>query len=310
MFTKILVGVDTTPGSPDAAALASALARASGADLLLLSAYQDPLLPFPPSLTRSERVHEAQRVLAEVRPRWAPEGHTRCVPDYSPSHALRRVARVEHAGVVVLGSGRGAAPGHVHAGRTGRQVLHDAPCAVAFAAAGIQGEPIALRRIVVGVDDTPEAKAALALALELAGAAGATLVVVGVVDDRLPVEAAPFGEIIELSRWDEVLTARRDHVHEQLGELLAGQHGHVTVDVRVGSPATELSAAAEGADLLVVGSRRWGVVERIALGSTAEQLVHGAPCSVLVLPRAAASSETASDRRARRGRRAGVPSRP
>jgi nucleotide-binding universal stress UspA family protein len=309
VLTKIVAGVEATPRSPDAAALASALARASGADLLLVSAYQDPLLPFPPGLTRSERVHEAQHLLAEVRPALAPEAHTRCVPDFSPGRALRRTARAEHAGVLVLASSRRAAAEHVRAGRTGRQVLHDAPCAVAFAAAGLQDQPSALRRIVVGVDDTPEAAAALTLALELGRGAGATVVAVGVVDDRLPVEAAPFGEIMELSRWDEVVERRRRHVQARLDELLGKTHGDdVVVDVRVGSPSIELAAASEGADLLVVGSRRWGVGERIALGSTAEELVHGAPCSVLVLPRVADTPGPDADRGARRRRRAGVPS--
>ncbi|HEU4976967.1 MAG TPA: universal stress protein [Baekduia sp.] len=309
MLTKIVAGIDQTPGSHDAAALASALARASGADLLLVAAYQDPLLPFPPGLNRSDRVHEARQLLADVRPTLAPEGHTRCVPDYSAGHALRRTVRDERADLVVLGSSRQAPAGHVRAGRTGRQVLHDAPCAVAFAAAGIHERPSPLRRIVVGIDDTPEAEAALTLARELGRRAGAEVVAVGVVDDRLPVEAAPFGEIIELSRWGEVIEARRRHVQHRLDDLLGPAAGaEVVVDVRVGSPAPELAAAADGADLLIVGSRRWGVAERIALGSTVEELTHGARCSLLVLPRVAAESGSAPDRGARRGQGAGVPS--
>jgi nucleotide-binding universal stress UspA family protein len=288
VLRKIIAGVDPLPSSCDAAVLASALARAAKADLLVMTAYQDPLLPFPPSIAGTGRVHDAQRLLASLRPTWCPEGHTRAVPDYSAARALRRTARDEHADLVVLGSGRACEPGNALAGRTGRQVLHNAPCAVAFAAAGLHeaGAPVALRKVVVGLDDTPESEAAVQLARDLAHGAGAEVDVVGVVDDRLPVEAAPFGAVLELSRWDEVVEARRRHVQRHLDTVAGTSASGVTVDVRVGDPATELAAAAaDGADLLVVGSRRWGAAERVALGGTAELLAHGSPCSLLVLPR-------------------------
>ena len=59
----------------------------------------------------------------------------------------------------------------------------------------------------------------------------------------------------------------------------------VTSEVREGDPADGLVSAAIGADLLVVGSRRWGRLNRVVLGSTSEDLVALAPCSVLVVPR-------------------------
>ena len=56
--------------------------------------------------------------------------------------------------------------------------------------------------------------------------------------------------------------------------------GFVVVD-----PAEELIAATEELDLLVLGSRRWGPVRRLALGSTSERVIHDAACPVLVPPR-------------------------
>ena len=43
-------------------------------------------------------------------------------------------------------------------------------------------------------------------------------------------------------------------------------------------------AAAEGAGLLVVGSTERGPVGRVLPGSTAERLMHGAPCAIAVVP--------------------------
>ena len=45
------------------------------------------------------------------------------------------------------------------------------------------------------------------------------------------------------------------------------------------------AAEAENAALLVVGSTRRGAVGRVLPGSTAERLLHGAPCPVAVVPR-------------------------
>jgi nucleotide-binding universal stress UspA family protein len=54
-----------------------------------------------------------------------------------------------------------------------------------------------------------------------------------------------------------------------------------------GAPGPTIAAACEeaGADLLVAGSRGYGPVMRVLLGSVSTQLVHTAPCPVLVVPR-------------------------
>jgi nucleotide-binding universal stress UspA family protein len=53
----------------------------------------------------------------------------------------------------------------------------------------------------------------------------------------------------------------------------------------LGDPAGELILASEGLALLVLGSRRWGPVRRLALGSTSERVIRHAGCPVLVPPR-------------------------
>lgn len=76
------------------------------------------------------------------------------------------------------------------------------------------------------------------------------------------------------------------------------------------SPARGLISFAEsqrGMDLLVVGSREYGPVRRVLLGSVASELLHAAACPVIVCPRGAhpdtvdvppdaKSSETSSQR--------------
>ena len=53
-----------------------------------------------------------------------------------------------------------------------------------------------------------------------------------------------------------------------------------------GPPAATLARACEGGvDLLVAGSRGYGPLMRVLLGSVSTQLVAEAPCPVLVVPR-------------------------
>jgi nucleotide-binding universal stress UspA family protein len=293
MLKKIVVGIDDRPGSRDAAALGEALARATGADLLLVAVYRDPCLAFPPRLGHDAHPErDARERLAAVRPVDAPSAHTTTVADYSAARALRRVARDHHADLLVLGSTRGARLGVAAAGRTGRQVLHDAPCGVAIAAAGLADHPEhVLEHVVTGLNATPEARLALALAEAVAAGGRSTITAVAVADDRLPLDAHPLGMVAELGNWDDIIELRRKHLTAEVEELVAG-HDALERRVRVGDPAEALAEAAadEDAGLLVIGSRSWGRVDRIALGSVAEALGNGAPCSLLVVPRPAADA--------------------
>ena len=54
----------------------------------------------------------------------------------------------------------------------------------------------------------------------------------------------------------------------------------------IGDPANQLAASAEsqGADLLVIGQRGAGVVERLMVGSVADRLVHISRTPIMVIP--------------------------
>jgi len=56
-----------------------------------------------------------------------------------------------------------------------------------------------------------------------------------------------------------------------------------------GLSGEELAAFGDEMDILVVGSRGYGPVRRLVIGSTSEYLQRHARCSLLVLPRTAAS---------------------
>jgi len=288
MLRKILVGVDGTSGGRDAAVLARALAAGGNADIVLVGAYTDPLVSFPPGLRRDAHLgRDVERLLLSVREQLAPSARTHVKADLSPGRALCHVIPDEHADLLVLGSSRRVPDSCAGVGRTGRQALHGAGCAVALAARDRAATAdAALRRIVVGVDRSPEADAALTIALGLAASTGAQLTVVSVVDDRLPATMAPAGMAVELVQWDELVGTHRAQTERLLAELAERVPG-IKTELRVGEPAEELAAGAADADLLVVGSRRWGPFSRLVVGSTGEELVREAPCSLLLVPRPA-----------------------
>lgn len=282
---KVLVGVDGTPSARDAIALARALAVDEGCDMILVGAYTASALRFPPALRSDvDLTREVERMLLDERARHAPQARTHVRADVSPGRALCHEVERERPDLLVLGSSHRVREGRAGSGRTGRQVLHGAGCAVAVAARGLHERPVALRQVVVGFDGSDEAHVALAVAEEVARRAGARLTAVAVVDDRLPATAAPAGLAVELVHWDDLVEAQRAST-ERLVASLAREHPGIETEVRVGDPAVELAAAAEGADLLVLGSRRWGALARLVIGSTGEELSRDAPCSLLLVPR-------------------------
>jgi nucleotide-binding universal stress UspA family protein len=83
----------------------------------------------------------------------------------------------------------------------------------------------------------------------------------------------------------------------ELAAALAEQIGAAVEPITVedGDDAAErLGAFSEHVDVLLLGSRRFGPVRRLALGSTSEQVVRTAHCPVLVTPRDPAPERVAA----------------
>jgi nucleotide-binding universal stress UspA family protein len=76
-----------------------------------------------------------------------------------------------------------------------------------------------------------------------------------------------------------------------LAELLADVDVEVASEVTTGTAVGELAELSGRVDLLVVGSRAWGPVRRIVMGSTAASLSRESQAPLLVLPRGAATGQ-------------------
>ena len=90
-----------------------------------------------------------------------------------------------------------------------------------------------------------------------------------------------------LGLLDEALTGGADEALEELeDELLSEGVSAQFRELRGVSAPRSLHEAAEadGAGLLVVGSAERGALGRVAPGSTAQRLMHGAPCPLALVP--------------------------
>lgn len=158
---------------------------------------------------------------------------------------------------------------------------------------GHRGRP----RVVVGVDGSPGARTALVLALREAARRGAVLDVVAAYPVTLVWTS---GVPLDVPNRDAVRDDTERRAQELVDEVVrsefpAGVPGSA-VDVRVvaaeGRPVPVLVSAAEGADLLVVGSRGRGGMRSALLGSVALHCLSHAPCPVLIAHGAAPGGRT------------------
>jgi nucleotide-binding universal stress UspA family protein len=124
-----------------------------------------------------------------------------------------------------------------------------------------------MRLIVVGVDHSPGAKAALVFAEEEARLRGATLRAVhvwqyGYVDLHAAAEAA---------------------LEASVREALPASDVEIEQRVVQGLAAGVLVHESRDADLLVVGSRGHGGFAQLLLGSVSQQCAHHAECPVVIV---------------------------
>jgi nucleotide-binding universal stress UspA family protein len=140
-------------------------------------------------------------------------------------------------------------------------------------------------RIVVGVDGSNGARAALAWALDEARLRGASVDVVHAWHAPAAVVPGPYGASPTV---DDDATGRVRSAEEQVLEqqLQAANTDGVEIEPLLpsASPVDALLDIARGADLLVVGTRGRGGFSGLLLGSVSQQVSHHAPCPVVIVP--------------------------
>ena len=251
-FGRVLVGVDGTPESFDAVRQAAQL-KAPGGTITCLAAWNPaPALLPPVAATPSHDADErelkafAERAVRDAQA-YIPSADVMLVRGFA-GHALLDAAAHEHSTLVAVGSHDQPRARGILLGSTATLLLHDAPCSVLLARETTHLTP---RRIVVGVDGSPQSAAAYGVARYLAGRFDGDVSVV-VAEGRKLIDPAAVS-------------------------LIVGDGFHVIPD----EPVPVLTAASASADLVVLGSR--GLHGFRSLGSVSERVAHRAASSTLIV---------------------------
>lgn len=281
MYKRILVGYDESDAARDALRLATALAHAEGAELLLAAC-----LPYDPLATAADAydraVAEAERKLETAAREQLGEipFSLRTVGGVSPPRALTELAQAEDADVIVIGSTHRGKIGRVLPGSVGERLLHGAPCAVLVAPRHFSDrEHFGIGEIGVAFDGRDEARHALEVAAGLAADLDAALRVIAV-DEPLDPHEPLAGELPMI----------REDLEEELrkaGEELGGRGIEARTELLEGPPATVLAERGVELDLLVIGSRGYGPIRHALLGGVSADVMRTSPCPVMVVPRSA-----------------------
>jgi nucleotide-binding universal stress UspA family protein len=293
MYRKILVGYDDTDQGRDALALGRRLAEATGAALVAAGVFPfDPVWSGYDARLRDADAEYARKIEAAARSAGA---EAEAVPAGSPAHGLHELAEEIGADLIVVGSASHGRVGRLLAGSTGLALLHGSPCAVGIAPRGYRthaGEGFAT--VAVGFDGSAESGQALMAARRLAEDTGAKLKLVSVA-----VPPAVGAGKAAVAGWNALSEVVQRRAREDLAEARSSVPDGIDVEATLisGDSVQGLASVARApGTLMVVGSRGYGPLRRVMLGSVSTHLVRSAPCPLIVTPRGmheAAASERA-----------------
>jgi nucleotide-binding universal stress UspA family protein len=164
-------------------------------------------------------------------------------------------------------------------------LLSGAPVPVAIAPAGYAASEKRIERVGCGFDGSPESHRALAWSSDLARSAAAHVHVLSVFEPTLPATLAVGGGLAT-AQVNDVLRAQ---LKQELEEATARLSSSTDIEASLleGDGAELLADASADLDLLVVGSRGYGPLRAVLLGSVSTALVRSAQSPLVVVPRGA-----------------------
>jgi nucleotide-binding universal stress UspA family protein len=250
IFDRVMVGVDGSEPGFEACRQAALLAEPRAAiEAVAVVHLGEAVLTGPEAPRVAEELErDAERALAEAVRIVGERAATRFVNGV-PTESLLSEVEAMDASVLIIGSHGHRRMTEILIGGVAGELLHSAPCSLLVARA--PSDPASFpQSIVVGVDGSPEAEAALAAGRQLATRFDVPLLIV----------VALRGKDVDVDR-----VRRQAPLVEEVDE----------------DPVHALVEAARDAGIVVIGSR--GLHGLRALGSVSERVAHQAACSVLVL---------------------------
>jgi nucleotide-binding universal stress UspA family protein len=283
VWHTMIVGVDGSPESVEAAALGAFLAERAGVECRLVHAVPDywtglalPEIPVDPEALAAAAREHARTVVSHALEGAVPTALIAAldVRDGRSAYVLDDAAREAHASVVVLGGKRRRALARLGSSTVTHLVrLGTVPV---LATDGVASD---IRRVLVAADLSYAAKPAIETAQRWAALLGAQLRVLHVVE---PVPVVP-GITLGVADDDVFLSCERA-VDAEIKPLVTAPGADIVI--RRGRAAAAITSEARQwrADLIVLGSHGRGWVDRLLIGSVSERLLNVLPASILVVP--------------------------
>lgn len=293
MLDKVVIGYAGDQAGRDAVALGARIAGLLGSTVSIVFPYH-PLLARMSSDVAETRVREAVSTLTA-----GIDGFSAATCHWTPSswpiHGLHEMARCEDAALIVFGSAREGLADHLHVSLMERMV-HGAPCSVAVAPARYaQRAPERFLRIGVGFSTSNEGTSALRVAHELAIRAGGELEVIAGAGLEPALRSYAFSSPalprVEREIHEET-EATLQRATAELGQEVPVEHHTIS-----GEPASVLIDRSSEVDILILGSRAYGPVRHVLMGSVSARVMREAHCPVLVVPRGAAGAASVASGR-------------
>jgi nucleotide-binding universal stress UspA family protein len=289
MFRKMLIPHGGSEAAGAVLPVARAIARASGAEILLLRVIHGEFEG--PTHYLTEQTHQSlERIRGELA---LPGLSVRTIVRHGdPAEQILDAARTEHVDVIAMTTYGLAGIDRLLMGSVAEQVLAKSAAAVLLVRPGGR-RPRHLRSILVPIDGSAGAALALGAALPLARSSGATLTLLDVAP---PVRAGNFqvSEAGELGRdlrvgqaYEEAGRVRAEDYVKRMTERLRAREFRATGLARTGAPAEVIVATATEchADLIVMSTHARTGPARAILGSVADAVVHLADRPVLLVRR-------------------------
>jgi nucleotide-binding universal stress UspA family protein len=287
---KVVVGVDGSAGSQAAAAWALDEARRRDAELETVFAFTMPTFAYsapgfvPPDAETVEMEGNdlIDQALALVSAGSDIKMHSR-VCNGRPEDVLCQVAREPDVRLLVVGRRGHGDLAELLLGSVSHRLSHHAPTPLVIVpgAEVDNAAPPLKNRIVVGVDGSLAADAALEWAAQEAHIRGASLEVVvswsasrAVFPTRFPV-----GRSLEVS-----LHQAAQRLADQSVSKVEAPGLRVEPNVLEGGASSVLVDRAKDADLLVVGRRGLNRAQEFLLGSVSHACIHHSPVPIAVIP--------------------------
>jgi nucleotide-binding universal stress UspA family protein len=199
-------------------------------------------------------------------------------------------AAAQEGTLLVIGTHGRSGIEHMLLGSVTEKVLRKAPCPVLVVPPHAphleEGTSAIFRRIVCAVDFSASSLRALQLALALAQEGDARLTLVHAIEFPHALREVVFATDADADRLHAAAEAEYLRRLRALVPATARTSCTVTSQVGEGKPAREIArtAAAEHADLIVMGVQGRGAVDVMVFGSNTNAVIRSATCPVLVVP--------------------------